>query len=204
MSTYPRTFSHIGISVPDVQKAVTARRWPGSWHTMFIAVDRYGGRELDDEFEAELREHIGKYRLAGHDMEIEGADNVSLDIELLVCVSSGYFASDVERELLKVFGSVQLRDGTLGFFHPDNFSFSEPVMLSTLIARGMKLQGVKWIGLGNYDDEQRGRFRRLHDQSVDNKNPNYKNNLARQMSMPDSPPVNMICGVRSHNYVEMN
>ena len=36
----------------EVQRAVATRRWTGSWYTMFVAVDRTGGRAIDPAFEA--------------------------------------------------------------------------------------------------------------------------------------------------------
>ena len=37
-------------SHPDVQRAVAELRWTGSWRTIFIAVDRRGGRRVDAAF----------------------------------------------------------------------------------------------------------------------------------------------------------
>jgi hypothetical protein len=152
---------------PDVQRAAVERRWTGSWHTLFLAIDRKGGREVDAAFEAELRGFIESYRLAGHDLEIEPPAYVPLDVALVVCVAPGYYAEHVEAALLDAFSSQRTTAGALGFFHPDNFSFGQPVLLSPMIATAMASEGVQWIGTAIEGFAQTGRFRRLHDQSVD-------------------------------------
>jgi len=55
-------------------------------HTLFLTVDRIGGRAVDADFEARLRLHMERYRMAGHDLEIDGQRSVPLEIELFVCV----------------------------------------------------------------------------------------------------------------------
>jgi hypothetical protein len=38
-----------------------------------------------------------------------------------------------------------LPNGQLGFFHPDNFTFGQPVYLSRVIAAAMQVPGVLWV-----------------------------------------------------------
>lgn len=135
---------------PQVQKAVTTRRWTGSWHTMFVTVDRFGGRPVDDDFEEELRDFLEKFRLAGHDIEIDRPRYVSLEIALTVCVEAGYFRSDVKEALLETFSNRELSDGRRGFFHPDNFTFGQSVYLSQIISRAMDVSGVRWVEIDTF------------------------------------------------------
>lgn len=123
-----------------VQRAVATRRWTGSWHTMFITVDRRGAEGMDPAFEESLTAFIDRYRLAGHDVEIDAPAYVALDIALHVCTRAGYFAADVQRRLLRVFATTPG-----GFFHPDRFSFGEPVYLSAVVAAAMAVQGVSHV-----------------------------------------------------------
>lgn len=127
---------------PDVQRAVATRRWTGSWYTTFISIDRRGGRPVNAEFEAELTRFFDRYRLAGHDIEIENPQLVAVDIQLQVCVKPGYFAPDVKAALLNTFSDRRLRSGQNGFFHPDEFTFGQPVYLSQVVARAMSVEGV--------------------------------------------------------------
>jgi hypothetical protein len=130
---------------PRVERAVATRRWTGSWYTMFITVDRRGGLTVDATFEDELRSFIERYRLAGHDVQIDAPILVALDIELHVCAKPGYFAADVEQRLLEAFSAGGLRGGGTGFFHPDRFTFGQPVYLSAVIAAAMSVAGVAYV-----------------------------------------------------------
>lgn len=145
---------------PEVQKAVATRRWTGSWYTMFITVDRKGGLEVDELFERRLRRHMESYRLAGHDLEIDGPQLVSLDIAMSVCTKPGYFAADVKQALLETFGTGILADGRRGFFHADNFTFGQAVHLSRIIASVMKVPGVQWVDVEIDATKPHHRFQR--------------------------------------------
>ena len=130
---------------PEVSRAVARRLWTGSWHTMFITVDRVGGRPVDQSFEEELAAFVQRFQLAGHDIEIEPPRFVPLDIALDVCVKPGFFRSAVRRALLERFSSRTLPGGGLGFFHPDRFTFGDRVHLSAVIAAAMEIPGVRWV-----------------------------------------------------------
>jgi hypothetical protein len=124
---------------------MATRRWTGSWYTMFVTIDRKGGRPVDAQFETELRSFLERFRLAGHDLEIDGPRFVPLEIVLTVCVAPNYFRSNVKQALLDVFSNGDLPDGRRGFFHPDNFTFGQPVYLSEIIATAMDVSGVQWV-----------------------------------------------------------
>ncbi|MFV8748924.1 putative baseplate assembly protein [Nannocystaceae bacterium ST9] len=128
----------------EVQRAVATMRWTGSWNTIALAIDRVGGRPVDAAFEAELRGFLERFRLAGYDLEIAGPRWVPLDIALSICIDARHLRSVVAAELLAAFGTGPQRDGTPGFFHPDNFSFGQPVYLSHVIARAARVPGVRW------------------------------------------------------------
>jgi predicted phage baseplate assembly protein len=127
---------------PGVQRAVANRRWTGSWHTIFIAVDRADNRLLDDAFQQGLLAHLEKFRLAGHDVAIESPQFVPLDIALQVRVKPDYFRSNVKTALLDSFSNRVLPGEVLGFFHPNQFTFGQPVYLSKIVAQAMGVEGV--------------------------------------------------------------
>ena len=130
---------------PQVQRAAATRRWTGSWYTVFLTVDRRGGLPVDAFFEFELRKFLEPLRLAGHDLEVDGPRFVPLDVVLTVCLRPGYDRSTVKQALLETFGTIDLPDGRRGFFHPDNFTFGQPVYLSQVIAAVMQVPGVHWV-----------------------------------------------------------
>ncbi len=129
----------------DVQRAAATFRWTGSWHTVFVTVDREGGAALSNEFETDIRAHVDRYRMAGHDLEIDGPQFVSLEIDLHVCVRPEHFRSDIERELLDVLSNRDLPDGRRGLFHPDLWTFGQPVYLSTVYGAAHQVTGVESV-----------------------------------------------------------
>jgi predicted phage baseplate assembly protein len=135
---------------PGVQRAIATFCWTGSWHTVFITVDRLGGVAMDDDFEAAMRAHVERYRMAGHDLEIDGPRYISLEIEMHVCAEPEYFRADVKQELLRLFSNRVLADGSLGLFHPDGFTFGQPVYLSPLIAAAQAVPGVASVQVNQF------------------------------------------------------
>lgn len=135
-------YARAALQHPEVMNAQATLRWTGSWHTMFVTVDRKRGHPIDLEFEEELRNFLEPYRMAGHDLEIDGPVLVPLNIALAVNVEPGYLASDVKRALMEIFSNADLPGGQRGYFHPDNFTFQQPVYLSHLVNVAMNVPGV--------------------------------------------------------------
>jgi hypothetical protein len=129
---------------PEVQRARAQFRWTGSWYTVFVTVDRLGGLPVleDPVFTGELLAHLDRYRIAGYDLELRAPVFVPLEIDLRVCLAPGHFPADVREALTVVFAANVQPDGTRGFFHPDNFTFGQPLYLSQIYARAMAVDGV--------------------------------------------------------------
>ena len=138
-----------------VQRAAGTFRWTGSWHTVFVTADRVGGRKVDADFEVGLRRHLERFRMAGYDLEVDAPHFVPLDVSLHVCVKPGYFRSAVIAAVREALSSVMLADGRLGTFHPDNFTFGQPVFASRVVATAQAVEGVESVRLD--------RFQRLAD-----------------------------------------
>jgi len=137
----------------EVQQAVGSFRWTGSWHTVFVIPDRFGGGPIDGPFRARLRRHLERFRMAGYDLGISTPRFVPLDIVLHICVRAGHFRTDVLKSVASTLSSAALPDGGLGLFHPDRLSFGEPVYLSRIVAAAQAVAGV--------DAVHPKRFRRL-------------------------------------------
>jgi hypothetical protein len=127
----------------DVQDARAQFRWTGSWYTSFVAVDPLGAADLTPAQAASLGSYLELYRMAGWDVEVEAPVEVPLDIELTICVATGYLASHVKAALLMLLGNGTLPDGSRAFFHPDNFTFGQPMFLSALYRAALSVPGVK-------------------------------------------------------------
>ncbi|MBN1569759.1 MAG: putative baseplate assembly protein [Acidobacteria bacterium] len=128
---------------PGVQNAVACFRWTGSWHTVFLTIDRKNGMLIDDLFREKMLAHLERYRLAGYDLVLDAPRYVSLEIDMRVCVKPGYFCEDVKEALLDVFSNGRRSDGRLGLFHPDQYTFGQPVYLSRIYEAAMNVDGVR-------------------------------------------------------------
>jgi hypothetical protein len=135
---------------PNIQRSAATFRWTGSWRTVFLSVDRIGGARIDAEFENGLRRCLERYRMAGHDVEVDGPRYVALEVEMTVCVKRTYLTSDVRKALLEVFSNRQLPDGRRGIFHPDNFTFGQTVFLSSLYAAAQAVEGVDSVEITTF------------------------------------------------------
>jgi predicted phage baseplate assembly protein len=133
-----------------VQRAAATFRWTGSWRTVSVTVDRLGGDGVTAAFEGSLRQRLERYRMAGHDLEIEPPRPVPLELEARIQVKPGYFAQDVRRELLDAFSSRVLPDGRRGVFHPDNLTFGQTIYLSPLYAAAQAVDGVAAVDITTF------------------------------------------------------
>ena len=93
----------------------------------------------------ELRAFLDRYRMAGMDLEVREPRYVPLDIAVSVCLQPGYLPEQVQRLLQRRFSAGRLPDGSLGFFHPDRFTFGQPVYLSAILAAASEIPGVRWL-----------------------------------------------------------
>jgi hypothetical protein len=125
-----------------VQRAKARFVWTGSWHTVFISVDPIGVEGLDANLRAGLYAYLNDRKLAGYDLEITASHYVPLNIGLRICVKPAFFASNVRIGLMNALSNRINPDGSRGFFHPDNFSFGQPVLLSRLYESIAAVPGV--------------------------------------------------------------
>jgi hypothetical protein len=154
---------------PEVSKAVATFRWTGSWHTVFITVDPAGRFDLPPELQQRVKDWVNAYTLAGYDLEIDPPIFVPLDLVIEVCVARDHFRAHVQEALLSALSNRILPDGRYGFFHPDNFTFGQPLYLSRLYAAVVEVQGV--------ESAMVRRFVRRYDHDPDPDRPRTRANL---------------------------
>jgi hypothetical protein len=142
----------------QVQRARARFIWTGSWHTVFISVDPIGSQALTESLRAGLYSFLKARKLAGYDLEITPTTYVPLLIGLQVCARPDAFIGDVRAALLRALSNRTNPDGSQGFFHPDGFSFGDPVLLSRLYAAIEAVPGVDSVVVT--------RFSRLHQRDV--------------------------------------
>jgi hypothetical protein len=93
--------------------------------------------------------------MAGYDLEIRPPVFVPLEMELNVCIKPGFFRSKVKEKLVQVFSRFELANRTQGFFHPDEFSFGQPVYLSAVYQKVMSIDGVASVELTTFKKQNR-------------------------------------------------
>lgn len=137
--------------LPEIQRSAATLRWTGSWNTVFVTVDPYGFVPKEPKYlENKVQEYLDEYRMAGHDTVIDWPRFVPLEIELFVCVKREYFRSDVKDALNELFSTRILADGRRGVFHPDNFTFGQPVYESRIYQAALGVEGVKSVQIKKF------------------------------------------------------
>lgn len=134
--------SEIAMRHPSVARAWSVRRWTGSWHTVTTVIDPPVGVVPDLP---RIAEFIGRHAVAGEDVRVVTAVAVPLDIRLTVHPRPSAAPADVLAGLRDAFTAGVTRAGRRGFFHPDAFSFADPLHLSRVVATAMAVPGVRWV-----------------------------------------------------------
>jgi hypothetical protein len=128
--------------LPLVSHGQADFRWTGSWHTVFTTVDPVGTDDPSPATESAVRNHLTRYKVAGYDLEIDPPQYVALEIGLVVCAAPDHFRADVAHAVRDALSAGTLPDGGRGFFHPDNFTFGQPLYLSRVYAAVEAVPGV--------------------------------------------------------------
>jgi hypothetical protein len=135
-------YARLAGSIPGVSGARCVKTWNGSGVTVVVAVQRPGGRPVDAPFRAAVADFLGPSVLATHELEVRGPELVPLAIVLRIDVGEGQLRKPLRERLQRTLGDGVLEDGRRAFFHPDNFTFGQPVYLGDLIARALSVHGV--------------------------------------------------------------
>ena len=128
---------------PRLQRAACELVWTGSWYEADVALDPRGRIGVDPALLGEVETALQKVRRMGHDLHVEPAVHVPIDLGLEVCALPGYERGAVKAALLERFGAGRRRDGQPGLFHPDRLSFGDSLRLSQLVAEAMAVPGVE-------------------------------------------------------------
>ena len=128
-----------------VQRAGATLCWTGSYYEVLVVVDTYGQEEANDKLLKEIAAHLELYRRLGHDVVVKQAVYVPLNITMTIYVIRDYLRGHVKATLLNLFSNRILSNGQRGFFHPDNFTFNQPITSSKLIALAQGVPGVERV-----------------------------------------------------------
>ena len=156
-------YAELAGKVVGIQKAAATLDWTGSWYEADIALDPRGAEATTLELRRRVRETLFPFRRIGHDLRVDAAKYVPIELALRVCVLPHYHRGEVKRSILQALGRGISPTGTGGFFHPDNLTFGGEVALSAIVAAVQALPGVesveaiKFERLGDGDHGERDR-----------------------------------------------
>lgn len=134
-----------------VQEAGAATRWTGAWASTFVSADPKGAFEISEHRFAELTARLGAVRQVGRCVIARQPVFVPLDLKIAICIAAGFAFGDVAE---RVVAALSPRRGG-GFFHPDRYSFGDPVRRPALEAAIGCVEGVAAVLEIRY--RQRGR-----------------------------------------------
>jgi len=135
----------VAMQHPQIQRAGASLRWLGSWYGVYVAIDPFDAVTPSVALMEEIKTFMQPYRMMGADLHIETPQYVPVDIKLQIKLIAGYAQATILQNLQEVFSSVDLPSGTQGFFHTDNFSFSQNLYLSSIIATATAIAGVAQV-----------------------------------------------------------
>lgn len=147
--------------IDGVQRATARRRWTGSWHAMEVLVDAEATRDDDPTLTREVLGRLERRRMAALDVEVRRPVWTPVHVELSGCVLPGHSAAAVTGRLRELFSAGLTPEGRRGAFHPDRFTFGQPLRLSDLVATAMAVPGIAWVQvtglrrLGSSDSDNR-------------------------------------------------
>ena len=140
-------YAELASAVPGVQRAAADLRWTGSGTEVHIAVDATGTGAAGDRLLARVEHTLDGVRRIGHDLVVQPAIAVPIDLELSVCAAAGYQRGHVHDAV---------RRAVLALFDPDAVTFGGPVRISRVVAAAAAVPGVTSVTVT--------RLRRLFDQ----------------------------------------
>lgn len=129
-------YARIAESHPRVQRAAAQMSWCGSCQIVRVAIDPYGENDLPAELRFELQEMLERARRVGHEVRVEPARYIDIGIWLDVVVHAAHSRVGVGNA---IHGKVS------ALFHPDRFSFGQPLYQSQIVQAVRALGGVESI-----------------------------------------------------------
>ena len=129
--------------ISGVSRAAARYAWTGSWRTVRITIDPAGTNELSPELRKHVAAYLNAVRLIGEDLEIRPPAFVPLEIDVVLCAAPDVWPEDIQFVLEQEFSTGWTPDGRRGFFHPDEWTFGQPLHASQIIGRALQVKGVE-------------------------------------------------------------
>ncbi len=155
----PDDFAAQALQLPSggVRQARARIERTGNWQTVFVYVQRQGGRSMNAAFRQQLLDWLRPRAMSGYEVAIRPPRMVALDLHLRVWVAPHRFRSAVRQAVQEALGNGVQENGERGFFHPDNLSFGQSIYRSEVIRAAMALEGVARVEIGRFSRQDDAR-----------------------------------------------
>ena len=129
--------------IDGVSRAAARYAWTGSWRTVRVTIDPEGTNELSYALRKAVADYLNAVRLIGEDLEIRPPAFVPVEIRVILCAEPHVWAEDIRFVLEQEFSTGWTPDGRRGFFHPDLWTFGQPLYASQIVGRALQVKGVE-------------------------------------------------------------
>lgn len=133
-------YAAIAAMNPALQSAQAALVWTGSWYEADVALDPWQRGLADPALFAAVEAALYRVRRMGHDLRVQRASYVPIELTMHACALPGYERGHVKAALLERFLG---KPG--GFFDADQLSFGQSVHLSRIVAAAVGVPGVMCV-----------------------------------------------------------
>ena len=131
--------------LPGVSRAAASYAWTGSWRTVRVTIDPAGTTTLDPALRDQVAAALDAVRLIGEDLEIRPPRFVPLKIDVALCIDADHWPEDVRDVLREEFSTGYTSDGRRAFFHPDQWTFGQPLHASQIAGRVQAVGGIEHV-----------------------------------------------------------
>ncbi|MGB7202808.1 MAG: baseplate J/gp47 family protein [Pyrinomonadaceae bacterium] len=129
--------------IEGVSRAAARYAWTGSWRTVQVTIDPVATSDLSYKVRKQVEASLNAVRLIGEDLEIRPPIFVPLEIKVKLCAAPDVWPEDIKFVLDQEFSDGWTPDGRMGFFHPDLWTFGQPLYASQIIGRALQVKGVE-------------------------------------------------------------
>jgi predicted phage baseplate assembly protein len=134
-----------------VQQAHASLHWTGTNYEIDLAVDPVSTEPDIEALLDQITSRMQRYRRIGHYLRVSPPRYVGLQIDMVVCIKAGHLRAHIRQTLLDRFSNRVLSDGSLGYFHPDNFTFGDSLYLSRLVSEAKQVEGVENVDVTRFE-----------------------------------------------------
>ncbi|WIX99177.1 putative baseplate assembly protein [Amycolatopsis mongoliensis] len=129
-------YADLAGQVPGVQRAAAEIRWTGTGQEVHVAIDALGTESVSPALLDTVAARLAAYRRIGLGLVVLPAVLVPLDVEVTLCVATGYQRAHVSQAVRLVLRRM---------FAPDELTFGDPARVSRIVTAAGAVPGVQSV-----------------------------------------------------------